>query len=189
MQTYLLIRLEAGQKDLLLAHLLQSEEAQIEFWALYEQNAVSIIGLFANIFKNMTLNEKIDFLYENDKYLALFNKAKEKIPKLQYFCSFDTESFKLGVLNFKAFIIKNGYPHLALAMNLIPSLYDRRIEIINGWVKEEKVLELDIYTLPLITGTISSSHDDNYIKELQKRGLISIKKPLTITPNSSDDDQ
>ncbi len=188
-QTYLLIRLKAQPRDLLLAHLVRSEEARKEFSALYENGNISIIGFFMEIFGKMPLNQRIDFLYENDSYLALFREAKEKIQSLQHFGYEDYENFERAVKEFFEFIIKNGYPHLSLAMDLIPLLYENRFKILNEWIKEEKALEVDIYALPFIEDTVSQNEDNLYIEELQKRGLIGPEQPLTITPVSGDDKQ
>lgn len=188
-QTYLLIRLKAQPRDLLLAHLFHSEEAQIEFSTLYKNGKINIKEFFTEIFGKMPLNQRIDYLYKNYGYLALFLEAKENIRSLQYFGYEVYEVFEIAVKEFLEFIIKNGYPHLSLAMDLIPLLYENRLEIINGWIEEEKALELDVYALPLIEDTILQSQDDMYIEKLQKRGHIGPEQPLTITPVSGDDKQ
>ena len=183
--TYVLILQDAKPRDLLIAHIFQIENALQKFYELDWHGIVDIKVFYEHIFRGMPLSKRVDFLYENEKYLMLFNEAKKTICTLEYFGYENFETFKNAVTEFIEFIVRNGYPHIAFAMSIISELYERRLEIVNGWIKQEKALELDIYALPFIEGAISEALDKLYTEELQKRCSTLPNNDLKIAPVSN----
>lgn len=185
--------LEAGLKLLKEVPFAENELKWLETYfkaALQQRNFIpyknKVINFLYDIFKALSLMNIIDLLFSNCNYVRLIQISNSilNIPVYQIFGYGRESDYEISITGFITFIIENEYPHIALAMEQLPLLRERRFEIINGWINRGKALELDIYALPFIEdgNSISSELDDRYNEELQKRATQSSIKDLALAP-------
>lgn len=145
------------------------------------------IGFFGYIFLGLTLGERINLLYDNPFYEKMFAKSTLFTPVKRKLLGYEEEARYLAeVEKLTSTIIEGDYPHIILAMEYLPELYEKRFEILNAWIEKNKVLELDIYANTFIEGKLAHKKDKEYKNALQKREEEKKHRIQPVNPDKKD---
>ncbi len=125
-----------------------------------------------------SVSDLLNFLHLHPEFISILN-AIEKTGEKNYNACFNVVSegaLPLFIKSSIAFVGRGSFKLTGFTLRSFPKVFERRIDILNTWVKNDREIELDIFGPSLLEGKLpDESLDKEYLAALS--GKIEQKTP------------